>query len=196
MTSIKKPFDNTEYRTDFQNIETKVIPTDTIDTYDLVFNIQMPSDVKRPTAELFSKDKDKDIVDYYCNNKIHIRLYFKDENIFDSYGTDCIISPLLYEDQRKKEDNGLYFASLNDIKNADGGATNSNSHVILKDTILANLKARINNKSSSPFKEYNTRYSREQSQADNSNLLVSRVSFMNFEEKKRYFDSDYQYYIQ
>ena len=78
-------FDSTRFKGDsspqstkFQSIETSVVDTNSIDTYDLVFNLQIPSIANTP---FFSSARDKDNIDYYCNNKIHIRLYFKDSNL-------------------------------------------------------------------------------------------------------------------
>ena len=121
-------FDSTRFKgdsrpqsTDFQTIETFVTDTSSIDTYDLVFNLQMPSIANTP---FFSSARDKDTIDYYCNNKIHIRLYFKDSNIFDNLvGTECIISPYIYEGQTDREHDGIYFASLNKIRNDIKDAT-------------------------------------------------------------------------
>ena len=121
-------FDSTRFKGDsspqsttFQTIETSVTETNSIDTYDLVFNLQMPSIASTP---FFSSARNKDTIDYYCNNKIHIRLYFKDANVFDNLvGTECIISPYIYEGQTDKENDGIYFASLNKIREDINNAT-------------------------------------------------------------------------
>ena len=82
----------------FQQVETVVMKTDKIDTYNLIFNVQMPSMVQSP---IMSYAKDDKLVDYYCNNKIHVRLYFKDERLFDNLtGTQCVLTPPLYKNQQ------------------------------------------------------------------------------------------------
>ena len=121
-------FDSTRFKgdsspqsTEFQSIQTSVVDTSSIDTYDLVFNLQIPSISGTP---FFSSARDKDNIDYYCNNKIHIRLYFKDSNLFDNLvGTECIISPYIYEGQTDKEHDGIYFASMNKIREDINKAT-------------------------------------------------------------------------
>jgi hypothetical protein len=90
--------DKTHVSDDFQQVETVVMKTDKIDTYNLIFNVQMPSIVKSP---FLSYAKDDNLVDYYCNNKIHVRLYFKDGNLFDNLtGTQCVLTPPLYKNQQ------------------------------------------------------------------------------------------------
>ena len=69
--SIFKP-NKTPETTKFQKIQTMVRETNKIDTYDLIFNLQMPSIVKSPA---FSQTKDDKLVDYYCNNKIYSKKF-------------------------------------------------------------------------------------------------------------------------
>ena len=52
----------------FQNIIPQIIPTDTIDVYDVVFTVQMPNKVSTP---------EQPNEDFYCNNKLSIRLGYK-----------------------------------------------------------------------------------------------------------------------
>jgi hypothetical protein len=227
--------------TTFQKLETIVHETDTIDTYDLVFNLQMPSITESP---LFKYSADRNAVDYYCNNKIHIRLYFKDENIFDTNVSPlCVITPQIYSDTTSRTNDGIYFSTVGDVREKVLEATNQaiiegSPYVIdlktnqlkeingqleenpnrtgpFKDskqgidainiveklknsTYLKNLVEYTGDKlkagtPNSPFKVYNnTRYNRDELDKG----LISKKQIMNTEEKKRYFDSNYQYYIQ
>ena len=263
--------------TDFQNIETKVYDTSSIDTYDLVFNLQMPSIAN---TKFFKHARNSDTVDYYCNNKIHIRLYFKDENIFDNLvGTECVISPQIFQAQTSRESDGIYFGSLNQLREKISDATTTaiiegskfeyddkgiktkvekvkdkNGKNVLDDrgnpvtvkvpipkspsiqrmgpfaesetvftheNIVKKLKSTKYldkyidyigkeikpGEEGSPFQVYKTRYSTDvpdytKSGSDESANkpetpgLVSNTNFMSIEEKKRYFDGNYQYYMQ
>ena len=131
---FKGLFDDTKFNTNkdpqsttFQKVEASIRDTaDTIDTYDLVFNVQMPSLANSP---FFSQSIDDKLVDYYCNNKIHIRMYFKDERLFDNLiGTQCILTPPIYgskqtsnfryasTDERSDiKSSGMYVSSFNEI---------------------------------------------------------------------------------
>jgi len=114
--------DSSPQSTDFQKVATNVVDTSSIDTYDLVFNLQMPS---LADTKFFQNARNSKTVDYYCNNKIHIRLYFKDASIFDNLlGTECIISPYLLAGQTSRESDGIYFASLNELREDIRIATN------------------------------------------------------------------------
>ena len=226
--------------TTFQKLETIVNETDTIDTYDLVFNLQMPSITESP---LFKYSADRNAVDYYCNNKIHIRLYFKDENIFDTNLSPlCVITPQIYSDTTSRTSDGIYFSTVGDVREKVLEATNQaiiegSPYVIDRDTnqpntvngqleenpnrtgpfkdskqgidsiniveklgnstYLKNLVEYTGDKlkagtPNSPFKVYNTQYNRDELDKG----LISKKQIMNTEEKKRYFDSNYQYYIQ
>ena len=74
---------------DLQNLKTSVTSTDKISTYDLVFNLQMPSLANTP---IFGYTKNKNAVDYYCNNKIHTGS-FSVSKMFGSlkYNRICIL---------------------------------------------------------------------------------------------------------
>ena len=262
-------FDETRFKSDsspqetyFQTVETKVNDTSIVDTYDLVFNLQMPSIAN---TKFFQTARNKNTVDYYCNNKIHIRLYFKDESIFDNLvGTECVISPYILKGQTRRTSDGIYFASLNDLRKRIREAT---SHAITDGTpfeydkeklvmdnndppkpkrrdaskrsgpfaesqtgfthenIVKKLKTNIVGKNDyldnyikyvgekikpgekdSPFQEYKTRYSRSVSDdiddiVENTKKLeppglVSKTNFMSIEEKRRYFNREYQYFMQ
>ena len=99
---------------DLQNLKTSVTSTDKINTYDLVFNLQMPSLANTP---IFGYTKNKNAVDYYCNNKIHIRLYFKDPNIFDTENEPvCIITPQIYSGTTSRNSDGIYFSTVSDVR--------------------------------------------------------------------------------
>ena len=99
---------------DLQNLKTSVTSTDKISTYDLVFNLQMPSLANTP---IFGYTKNKNAVDYYCNNKIHIRLYFKDENIFNTDSSPvCIITPQIYSGTTSTKSDGIYFSTVYDVR--------------------------------------------------------------------------------
>ena len=114
-------FDRNTFKTDdtpqsakFQKIQTIVNPTDKINTYDLVFNVQMPSIANSP---FFSYTKDTNAVDYYCNNKIRIRLYFKDPTIFDTdLSPVCIITPQIYSGTTSRKSDGIYFSTVSDVR--------------------------------------------------------------------------------
>ena len=262
-------FDSTRFKGDtspqsttFQSMETSVVDTSSIDTYDLVFNLQIPSISNTP---FFSSARDKNNIDYYCNNKIHIRLYFKESNLFDNLvGTECIISPYIYEGQTDREHDGIYFASMNKIREDINKATQEaiddgapvkydasgnvvkdvNGDPILRDAsdrsgpfaesekgvtdenIVEKLKIRTKlgkykyldkyikyvadkikpGVKDSPFQIYETRYSRDVPDSDNTNPenikkfetigLASNTNYMNIEKKERYFDEDYQHYMQ
>ena len=217
--------------TTFQKLETIVNETDKIDTYDLVFNLQMPSITESP---LFKYSSDRNAVDYYCNNKIHIRLYFKDENIFDTnVSPSCVITPQIYSDTTSRTNDGIYFSTVGDVREKVLEATNQaiiegspyvtvngqleenpnrtgpfkdsekgiDSENIVKklgnSKYLKNLVEYTGDKlkagtPNSPFKVYNTRYNKDEPDKG----LISKKQIMNTEEKKRYFDSNYQYYIQ
>jgi len=262
-------FDSTRFKGDtspqsttFQSMETSVVDTSSIDTYDLVFNLQIPSISNTP---FFSSARDKNNIDYYCNNKIHIRLYFKESNLFDNLvGTECIISPYIYKGQTDREHDGIYFASMNKIREDINKATQEaiddgapvkydasgnvvkdvNGDPILRDAsdrsgpfaesekgvtdenIVEKLKIRTKlgkykyldkyikyvadkikpGVKDSPFQIYETRYSRDVPDSDNTNPenikkfetigLASNTNYMNIEKKERYFDEDYQHYMQ
>ena len=55
----------------FQKISTNVVGTDSIDTYDLVFNLQMPSLANTPW---FSYAENKNTIDYYCHLGLSLSL--------------------------------------------------------------------------------------------------------------------------
>ena len=112
----------------FQKVEASIRDTaKTIDTYDLIFNVQMPSLANSP---FLSQTTDDEFVDYYCNNKIHIRMYFKDERLFDNLtGTQCILTPPIYRSKQTSnfryastgersdiKSSGMYVSSFNDIR--------------------------------------------------------------------------------
>ena len=214
----------------FQKLETVVHSTKTINTYDLVFNIQMPSLANSP---IFSITKNKNAVDYYCNNKIHIRLYFKDPNIFDTETSPvCIITPQIYSGTTKRNSDGIYFSTVSDIREKvqsaitsaiDEGALGKTPRTgpfaktkegVTPDNIKEKLKGKtfgIGNdylknlveytgkkleagSETSPFKVYNTRY--EKKQFVQGEGLVSTTNHMNTEEKRRFFDKDFQHFIQ
>jgi len=105
---IEKPESTT-----FQTVEAYIRDrADTIDTYDLVFNVQMPSLANSP---FFGQSIDHKLVDYYCNNKIHIRMYFKDERLFDNLtGTQCILTPPIH---RSTQTSNFRYASTGDRSN-------------------------------------------------------------------------------
>jgi len=127
-------FDDTKFKpnkdpqtTTFQKVEAYIRDTaKTIDTYDLVFNAQMPSLANSP---FLSQTRDDKFVDYYCNNKIHIRMYFKDERLFDNLtGTQCILTPPIYRSKQTSnfryassgersdiKSSGMYISSFDDI---------------------------------------------------------------------------------
>ena len=128
-------FDDTKFKPSkdprtatFQKVEVSIRDTaKTIDTYDLVFNVQMPSLANSPFLSQTTDDK---YVDYYCNNKIHIRMYFKDERLFDNLtGTQCILTPPIYRSKQTSnfryastgelsdiKSSGMYVSSFNDIR--------------------------------------------------------------------------------
>ena len=209
---------------DFQKIETVVNSTDKIDTYDLAFNVQMPSLANAP---FFSYTKNKSAVDYYCNNKIHIRLYFKDENIFNTDSSPvCIITPQIYSGTTSTKSDGIYFSTVYDVRDkvddaiesaieeGDVGKQNNRTGPFAKsengvnaDNIVEKLKqsnyldklVEYTGKkleagsNTSPFKVYNTRYRKDKI---DDGVLISETNHMNTEEKSRYFDTNFQYYIQ
>jgi hypothetical protein len=90
----------------FQNIIPQIIPTDTIDVYDVVFNVQMPENVPTPppiggtpgTPVTAVNDED-----FYCNNKLSITLSYsfqtKQDNTYFSSTTGqgqqtaCVLTP-------------------------------------------------------------------------------------------------------
>lgn len=82
----------------FQNIIPQIIPTDTIDVYDVVFTVQMPNKVSTP-------EQPND--DFYCNNKLSVTLAYnldtldskKDTNKYftsttgQGQKTACVLTP-------------------------------------------------------------------------------------------------------
>ena len=227
----------------FQKIETVVRDTDKIDTYDLIVNLQMPSIVKSPTL---SYTKSVDLVDYYCNNKIHIRLYFKDERLFDNLTqTQCVLSSPLFKSEQSSnytysttertdiKSSGMYLSSFNDLNvtiedvvnqaltdgalmtstgvpntnrtgpfaDSEKGVNIDNVNEKLKQSkyrsrlidVVDNTLSTKNPKS--PFKAYNVQYKKKIT-GETGGLLASTTNFSNIEEKRRFFDSNYQYYMQ
>jgi hypothetical protein len=225
--------DKTSKTTSFQKIQTMVRDTNKIDTYDLIFNLQMPSLAESP---FFSQTKDDKLVDYYCNNKIHIRLYFKDERLFDNLtGTECILSPPVFKSKQTSnfqssgidiKSSGIYLSSYNDInvtiKNAvdqaiiDGAVTNAQRKGPFSDSKKGVTKENLNEKleqsnyrsalidyvddilspgkTTSPFKVYDAQYT--QPVTPETGGIISNTNFSNIEDKKRFFDSNYQYFMQ
>ena len=225
--------DKTSKTTSFQKIQTMVRDTNKIDTYDLIFNLQMPSLAESP---FFSQTKDDKLVDYYCNNKIHIRLYFKDERLFDNLtGTECVLSPPVFKSKQTSnfqssgidiKSSGIYLSSYNDInvtiKKAvdqaivDGNVKNPQRKGPFSDSEKGVTKENLNEKleqskyhnaligyvddilspgkMTSPFKVYDAQYT--QPVTPETGGIVSNTNFSNIEEKKRFFDSNYQYFMQ
>jgi len=230
---------------DFQKLEIAVTSTDKINTYDLVFNIQMPSLANTP---IFGYTKNKDAVDYYCNNKIHIRLYFKDPNIFDTESSPvCIITPQIFKGKTTSKTDGIYFSTVSDVREKVEAAVTDAiiegyPYQLEKDLTLkggiqtenkdrrgpfaksnegidaGNIKEKLKGKTfgigtdylkklvkytgekleagseNSPFKVYNTRYDKKKFVENEG--LVATSDHMNTEEKKRFFDKDFQHFIQ
>jgi hypothetical protein len=243
-------FDSSQFKPDetpvsdtFQKIETVVRDTDKIDTYDLIVNLQMPSIVKSPILSYAKSDK---LVDYYCNNKIHIRLYFKDERLFDNLTqTQCVLSSPLFKSEQSSnytysttertdiKSSGMYLSSFNDLNVTiedvvnkaltDGaleisqGVPNTNrtgpfadsEKGVNKDNVNEKLKQSkyrsrlidvVDNTLStknpkSPFKAYNVQYKKKIT-GETGGLLASTTNFSNIEEKRRFFDGNYQHYMQ
>ena len=93
---------------DFKNVIPQIIPTDKIDVYDVIFNIQMPETVPPPPgssppptgSSLASTTHDNE--DFYCNNKLRVTLnYVIDPNKTKYFSsttgqgqeTACVLSP-------------------------------------------------------------------------------------------------------
>jgi len=209
---------------DFQKLETAVTSTNQINTYDLVFNVQIPSLANTP---IFGYTKNKDAVDYYCNNKIHIRLYFKDPNIFDTESLPvCIITPQIFQGKTTSKTDGIYFSTVSDVRakveEAIASAIQEGAHGnpqrtgpfaksergVNQDNIKEKLtqsdylkklvkytgKKLEAGSANSPFKVYNMRYDKKK--FVQSEGLVAISDHMNTEEKKRFFDKDFQHFIQ
>jgi len=100
--------------------------TDDIDVYDVIFNLRMPDSV--PKGALWTEHTDKEqYLNFYCNNKLHVKLFFKDEMIFsDTKGkTSCLISPpididkatttYVTEQGEEVKASGIYFAKYNEL---------------------------------------------------------------------------------
>ena len=129
-----------------QKIETNVVETKALDIYELVFNVQMPSLVN---TRFFSYARNKETVDYYCNNKIHIRLYFKDPNIFDSFAeTQCIITPPISKSKVTSKSEGIYLSTLSDIRTKVEAA--------VQDAINERNRKTIKTPATGPFAESDT----------------------------------------
>ena len=101
--------------------------TDIIDVYDVIFTLRMPDSV--PKGALWTEHTDKEqYLNFYCNNKLSVKLFFNDETIFsDTEGmTSCLLSPPVNIDKAtttyvsddgttETKASGIYFAKYNDL---------------------------------------------------------------------------------
>jgi len=224
-------FDKTKFIPDatlqtakLQKIETRVVETPALDTYDLVFNVQMPSLVN---TRFVKYARDKDNVDYYCNNKIHVRLYFNDPNIFDTLTeTSCIITPPIFRSNVTSKTEGMYLSTLSDIRKSvddaieeamterndkdEGSRTGpfaesdkkiSKENIAVKlgkskylDKLIEYVSDRI--KPGTGTSPFKVYDTRYDSKDPNQTGFVSKTNFMNTSTEKKFFDKDYPHYVQ
>ena len=82
---------------DFLKCVPEIRHTDIIDVYDVIFTLRMPESV--PKGALWTEHTDKEqYLNFYCNNKLSVKLFFKDEMIFSDTETEgsrtsCLLSP-------------------------------------------------------------------------------------------------------
>jgi hypothetical protein len=107
--------------------------TDAIDVYDVIFTVRMPVTV--PTGALLTKHTDKEqYLNFYCNNKLSVKIFFKDPMIFsnteliEGVTTSCLLSPPVNidkttttyvdvddEDGEQTKASGIYFAKYSEL---------------------------------------------------------------------------------
>ena len=116
----------------FEKCVTEIRHTPYIDVYDVIFTVRMPMSV--PKGALWTEHTDKEqYLNFYCNNKLSVKIFFKDPMIFsntelmEGATTSCLLSPPVNIDKttttyisegdqgEQTKASGIYFAKYNEL---------------------------------------------------------------------------------
>ena len=142
-TDVFTPSSSTE-NIDFEKCVTEIRHTSNIDVYDVIFTVRMPTSV--PKGAVWTEHTDKEqYLNFYCNNKLSVKIFFKDPMIFsntelmEGTTTSCLLSPPVNIDKttttyvadddqgEQTKASGIYFAKYNEL--------NKKINDVLKETI-------------------------------------------------------------
>ena len=129
--AVFTPSSSTKY-IDFEKCVTEIRHTPYIDVYDVIFTVRMPMSV--PKGALWTEHTDKEqYLNFYCNNKLSVKIFFKDPMIFsntelmEGATTSCLLSPPVNLDKttttyiaegdqgEQTKASGIYFAKYNEL---------------------------------------------------------------------------------